>query len=42
MEHREQCGPAEGRRLLIDNPARFDKVRVIGVDEHVVAPHPPR
>jgi transposase len=25
---------AEGRRLLIDDPARFDGVRVIGVDEH--------
>jgi transposase len=25
---------AEGHRLLIDNPARFDGVRVIGVDEH--------
>ncbi len=27
---------AEGKRLLIDDPARFDGVRVIGVDEHVV------
>jgi transposase-like protein len=27
---------AEGRRLLIDDPGRFDGVRVIGVDEHVV------
>lgn len=26
---------AEGTRLLISDPARFDKVRVIGVDEHV-------
>ena len=26
---------AEGRRLLIDDPARFDGARVIGVDEHV-------
>ena len=26
---------AEGRRLLIDDPARFGGVRVIGVDEHV-------
>lgn len=26
---------AEGRRLLIDDPARFDGVQVIGVDEHV-------
>ncbi len=26
---------AEGQRLLIDDPARFDGVRVIGVDEHV-------
>jgi hypothetical protein len=25
----------EGKRLLIDDPARFDGVRVIGVDEHV-------
>lgn len=24
---------AEGRRVLIDNPRRFDGVRVIGVDE---------
>ena len=27
---------AEGRRVLIDDPARFDGVRVVGVDEHVV------
>ena len=27
---------AEGHRVLIDDPARFDGVRVIGVDEHVV------
>lgn len=26
---------AEGRRVLIDDPARFDGVAVIGVDEHV-------
>jgi transposase len=26
---------AEGRRLLIQDPTRFDTVRVIGVDEHV-------
>ena len=26
---------AEGRRVLIDNPGRFDGVRVLGVDEHV-------
>ena len=26
---------AEGKRVLIDDPARFDGVRVIGVDEHV-------
>lgn len=26
---------AEGRRVLIDDPGRFDGVRVIGVDEHV-------
>ena len=25
----------EGRRVLISDPARFDGVRVIGVDEHV-------
>jgi transposase len=25
---------AEGRRLLIDDPTRFDGVRVVGVDEH--------
>ncbi|GAA1121258.1 hypothetical protein GCM10009605_61500 [Nocardiopsis composta] len=27
--------PAEGRRVLIDDPHRFDDVQVIGVDEHV-------
>ena len=27
---------AAGRRVLIDDPARFDGVRVVGVDEHVV------
>jgi hypothetical protein len=27
---------AEGRRVLIDDPRRFDGVSVIGVDEHVV------
>ena len=26
---------AEGKRVLIDDPARFDGVKVIGVDEHV-------
>ena len=26
---------AEGRRVLIDDPQRFDAVKVIGVDEHV-------
>jgi transposase len=26
---------AEGKRVLIDDPARFDTVKVIGVDEHV-------
>jgi transposase len=26
---------AEGKRVLIDDPARFDDVRVLGVDEHV-------
>jgi len=26
---------AEGRRVLINDPARFDRVQVIGVDEHV-------
>ncbi len=26
---------AEGRRLLINDPGRFDGVRVVGVDEHV-------
>ena len=25
----------EGRRMLIDDPARFDGVKIIGVDEHV-------
>lgn len=27
---------AEGQRVLINDPGRFDQVRVIGVDEHVV------
>ena len=27
---------AEGRRVLIDDDKRFDGVRVVGVDEHVV------
>ncbi len=26
---------AEGRRVLIEDPARFDGVRVLGVDEHL-------
>jgi transposase len=26
---------AEGQRLLINDPTRFDRVSVIGVDEHV-------
>ena len=26
---------AEGRRVLIDDPTRFERARVIGVDEHV-------
>ncbi len=26
---------AEGKRVLIDDPARFDGVRILGVDEHV-------
>ena len=27
---------AEGRRVLINDPTRFDGVKVIGVDEHAV------
>ncbi len=27
---------AEGKRVLIEDPARFNGVAVIGVDEHVV------
>ena len=27
---------AEGKRVLIEDPHRFDGVKVIGVDEHVV------
>ena len=27
---------AEGKRVLIADPARFDGVRLVGVDEHVV------
>ena len=44
--------PAEGRRVLIDDPRRFDGVAVIGVDDPRalrslrgpirLAPHPPR
>ena len=26
---------AEGKRVLIEDPSRFDSVKVIGVDEHV-------
>ena len=26
---------AEGKRVLIEDPSRFDGVKVIGVDEHV-------
>ena len=26
---------AEGKRVLISNPSRYDQIRVIGVDEHV-------
>jgi transposase len=33
--HRQQRGLAEGKRVLIEDLARFDGVRVIGVDEHV-------
>jgi len=33
---------AEGRRVLISDPTRFDGVRVLGVDEHCVAPHAQR
>jgi hypothetical protein len=27
---------AEGKRVLIEDPGRFEGVRVVGVDEHVV------
>jgi hypothetical protein len=27
---------AEGKRVLIEDPTRFDGVKVVGVDEHVV------
>ena len=27
---------AEGQRVLIDDPTRFDTVTTVGVDEHVV------
>jgi transposase len=30
----DELGLAEGRRVLISDPHRFDGVRVIGVDEH--------
>ena len=33
---------AEGQQVLIADPQRFDGVRVVGVDEHVLAPHSPR
>ncbi len=35
MGHRERRVLAESRRVLIEDPARFDGVRVLGVDEHV-------
>ncbi len=35
MAHREQRRVAEGKRLLINDPDRFNGVKVIGVDEHV-------
>ena len=39
MEHRQRDRVlAEGQRVLIDDPARFDGVKVIGVDEHVWRP----
>jgi hypothetical protein len=36
---------AEGQRVLIDDPHRYDDVTVVGFDEHVwrhMATHPPR
>lgn len=35
VEHRQQRGLAEGRRVLIEDPDRFDAVKVISVDVHV-------
>ncbi|WP_281366916.1 ISL3 family transposase [Janibacter alkaliphilus] len=35
MGHRQQRGLAEGKRRLINDPTRFECVKVIGVDEHV-------
>jgi transposase len=35
VEHRQRRHPAEGKRVLIDDPNRFDGVKVIGGDEHV-------
>ena len=30
-----ECRITEGERMLIDDPARFDAVTTIGLDEHV-------
>lgn len=35
VEHRQQRGLAEGRRVLIEDPDRFDAVKAISVDVHV-------
>ena len=35
LEHRQRAVLAEGQRVLINNPQRFDGVTTIGVDEHV-------
>ena len=35
MEHRHNAVLSEGSRVLINDPGRFDGVRVVGVDEHV-------
>ena len=44
LEYRHTAVLGEGQRLLINDPTRFDGVRIIGVDEHVwrYTPHQDR
>lgn len=36
--HRQRRRPGRGKRVLMGDPARFDGVAVVSVDEHV-GPH---